>query len=200
MTILNLPENFPVHSFSFQLETNTRQSVSPFNRVTQTKELAGPRWKTKIKLITSKRDVVAETKAFLLKLRGGAGRFWFYDFAGKTAMGTASGLPVINGAGQTGRSLNTGGWTANETVLKAGDYFQLGSELKMVTDDVTSDGSGDAVVNFEPPVRTSPADGEALIVEQASCVMRLEDDNQVTWQVDEAGFYSMSFEAVEVFE
>lgn len=200
MSVFNLPSNFPVNSFTFQLETNTRQSVSPFNRATQTKELSGSRWKATFNLTAKKRDAMAATQAFILALKGGAGRFWAYDFAGTEPQGTGGGTPIIDGSSQTGRILNTKSWNANEIVLKAGDYIQVGDELKMITSDVTSDGTGLAVINFEPSLRKSHADGTSLITSNPSCIMRLIDDNQSTWKVDVAGFYTMSLKAIEVFE
>lgn len=41
-------------------------------------------------------------------------------------VGVATGTPVVSGAGQTGSTLNTSGWTASTTgILKAGDVFTI---------------------------------------------------------------------------
>jgi hypothetical protein len=81
---------------------------------------------------------------------------------GHTNRGDGGGTPLVAGASQTGASLNTDGWPATTTVLKAGDYFSVNGELKMVTADCVSDASGNATVEFAPILRSAPADNAAL--------------------------------------
>lgn len=84
------------------------------------------------------------------------------------SLGTLSGsTPVVNGAGQSGSSLITNGWANSTTVLKAGDIISVvamnsvnplsyrdTSSLRsfVVTQDVTSDGSGNATIPVNPPI------------------------------------------------
>lgn len=63
----------------------------------------------------------------------------------------------VKGAGQTGRSLTTGGWPQNDTVLSAGEFVTISDQLLQLTADVITDANGDATITFEPPIRTSPA-------------------------------------------
>lgn len=103
--------------------------------------------------------------------------------------GTATGTPLTNGAGQTGASLITDGWTASQaTILKEGDIFTLAGiysvnpmsgastgELQqfVATADVASDSGGNATIPISPAIVTSgayqtvtaaPGDGVALAV------------------------------------
>lgn len=114
-------------------------------------------------------------------------------------MGTGS--PQVNGGSQTGSSLTIDGATANVTGwLKAGDYFEVNGELKMLTADVNTNGSGQATLTFKPALRESPADNTAITVLNPACEMILADDQQTVWESDHDGIYeSITFIAVEVF-
>jgi hypothetical protein len=81
---------------------------------------------------------------------------------GHTNRGDGGGTPLVAGASQTGASLNTDGWPATTTVLRAGDFFSVNGELKMVIADCVSDASGNATVEFAPILRSAPADNAAL--------------------------------------
>ena len=97
------------------------------------------------------KDKAAVVLAFLLQLRGRRGTFKIGDQDRKTIQGVATGTIRVNGASQTGNQVALDGF-ANSTsnVFKAGDYIQIGSYLYMVTEDVTSNGSGEANVKIEP--------------------------------------------------
>ena len=107
----------------------------------------------------------------------------------KHTAGVASGTPLVNGAGQSGNSIVTDGWTASISgILKKGDIItfagvygvnpinkQSTGELKqfVVTADVNSDGAGNATVPISPAIITSgnyqnvtagPADNAAITV------------------------------------
>jgi len=101
-----------------------------------------------------------------------------------------------------GNTIYTSGWTPNITnVLKIGDYFQLGSELKMITSNINSDGSGNATLEFEPPMRSSSiANGSTIILSNASCLMILSDNQQTKWNSRDTIILSdFSFTCVEAF-
>lgn len=104
-------------------------------------------------------------------------------------VGPLGGTPAVNGAGQTGSSLVTDGWTAAAGArLKKGDVFTIAGvfavnpqsrlttgELQqfVVTADVSSDASGNATIQIWPAivatgamqtVTAAPADGALLTV------------------------------------
>lgn len=196
------PINMPSAGFRaarFGLKTNTGLFQSSLNRYVQRIERAGAIWQATFEYPPMKREDAAAVVAFLVKLSGVANTFYGYDPAATTPQGTGNGTPLVNGADQTGSALVTDGWDASETVLKAGDYFSVNDEFKMVTDDVTSDGSGNATINFKPQLRSSPADNAAMTVSAPKCIMALVDDDQAIWDVNEASFYGIQFMAREVF-
>lgn len=109
-------------------------------------------------------------------------------------VGPLGGVPLVNGANQTGASLVTDGWTAAAAArLNKGDVFTIANvygikpqtgtatggistgalQQFVVTDDVSSDGSGNATIPISPPivlagpfatVNSLPADNAALTV------------------------------------
>lgn len=86
-------------------------------------------------------------------------------------------------------------------ILKPGDYFQVGSELKMVVDYVfmTGGSTGTATIGFEPPLRKTALKGQKVTFTNPICIMRLVDDNQSGWGAQPAKLYNMAFDAVESF-
>ena len=133
---------------------------------------------------------------------GCRGLFLLGDPLGTTARGIATGTPLVKGASQTGNSLITDGWTASQTgILKAGDYFQLGSstssKLYKVLNDANSDGSGDATFDIWPNINTAVSDDTALTVASAKGLFRLAA-NEMRWDLQQAQKYGIAFSAIEV--
>lgn len=204
MTILSLPESPAFKTSKFGLKSNTVTFQSPLSGSVQTLEMPGARWTASYVLPPMKRSSAAAWQAFFVQLRGQAGRFYGYDPDARTPRGVATGAPLVNGSGQTGNTLAVDGWTPNVSgILKAGDYVAFdagvtGRELHMVVSDADSDGSGQANISIEPPIRISPADNAPLILSSASCVMMM-TISEIAWDANEMSVYGISFEAMEAF-
>ena len=183
MSTLTFPNIIPNDS-EFGLQSNTQSARSDI-------------W-TGVFTFTNKVDPDARIlRAFLTSLRGQAGRFYLSP-PGYRKAGIGTGTPQVKGAGQTGSSLLTDGWTPSQTgILLAGDYFQYEYELKMMTADANSDSGGNATLNFTPPIRVSPADNATIITTKPSCVMMLKNGNQSRWQAMPTPIYAMSIACEE---
>lgn len=109
--------------------------------------------------------------------------------------GSTPGIGTVDGAGQTGTSLNTNWDQTNTTVLDTGDYAQVGVQILKALEPVETDGSGDAVFNFEPAMRTVPADGQQILTENTEMVARLAEVF-VGWDTNsqKTGVFSFAFE------
>ena len=202
------PLAFPTQTGVARVEITATDVVSinqsPFTLSQQVVRHAGARWSAMIAIPPVKREDSEYWNAFLLRLRGQFGTFLLGDPNAATPRGSAAstaGTPVVNGASQTGNNLNIDGLPASATgYLKAGDYIQLGSastaRLYKVLEDVNSNASGEATLNLWPDLRSSPADGATVVVSNAKGLFRLES-NDATWSINNAGFYSISFSAVE---
>ena len=196
MSTLTFPNIIPNDS-EFGLQSNTQSARSELNGAVQTLGLPGDIW-TGVFTFTNKVDPDARIlRAFLTSLRGQAGRFYLSP-PGYRKAGIGTGTPQVKGAGQTGSSLLTDGWTPSQTgILLAGDYFQYEYELKMMTADANSDSGGNATLNFTPPIRVSPADNATIITTKPSCVMMLKNGNQSRWQAMPTPIYAMSIACEE---
>jgi len=91
----------------------------------------------------------------------------------------------------TGNSITTSGWDPSETdVLLPGDYIEIeGSELKIVTSSVSSDANGEAIINFDPPIRTSPSNLSSVVRTNCKATMLLDTDES-RWDTNNAGLLS----------
>lgn len=196
-----MPVNYPSirpESCEWGLVSNTQNTRSELNGAIQTLALPGDYWSgilTYNKLTPANARIM---KSFIASLRGQAGRFYLTPPEYFRA-GSGLGTPLIKGANQTGSAITTDGWSANQTgVLLAGDYVQIGAELKMVTADVNTDSGGNATINIVPPIRVSPADNSSVITDNPTCIMQLKDPNQARWQVQPTPIYAMSIAVQEV--
>lgn len=150
----------------------------PFTGMTRVYNYGGGIWQADVELAL--RDA-ADTDtgawlAFWLALAGPYGTFLWGDPSRKTALGTATGTPLVNGAGQLvgSTSLITDGWTINITnILRRGDYYALDNNLYQITEDVNSNGSGQATLTSWPPLRKTPADNAALDVTEPQGIFRV---------------------------
>lgn len=139
------------------LLTNTRVYISPLTGATTTAGRKGARWFTRMTFANLQDEQRREIQAHILRLGGQEHRSLLHDWSYQASNGAGTGANV-NGGGQSGSSLTVFpslGWARN------GDYFLVNGELKMVTND---NGGGAAnVVEFSPPLRSSPPDGAALL-------------------------------------
>ena len=202
------PLTFPTQTGVTSVEITATDVVSisesPFTFSQQVVRHAGARWSATITIPPVKRSDSEYWNAFLLRLRGQFGTFLLGDPNAATPRGSAAttaGTPVVNGASQTGNELAIDGLPASATgYLKAGDYIQLGSgstaRLYKVLEDVDTNASGEATLNLWPDLRSSPADDAAVVVSNAKGLFRMAT-NDATWTINNAGFYSISFAAVE---
>ena len=78
-------------------------------------------------------------------------------------------IPKVNGGSQTGSSIVADGYTASTLVHQAGDYINIGTDRKtyLVTDDVTSDSSGNATIPIYPPLYATPEDNASIRYDRA---------------------------------
>lgn len=203
---LSVPSGLKVRNSSFRLRRSVAVSESPFTFTQQVVKHQGERWEGEVTLKTMTRTEVADIQAFLAKLRGQRGTFLYGDpdYLALGPRGSFPGTPLVMGASQTGNSLTADGFTAGQTnVLRAGDYIQLdtggNSELYMVVDDVNSDTNGEATINIEPALRSSPADNEAIVATGAKGVFRLAE-NTAEWQADQNNHFQITIAFVEALD
>ena len=199
---LTLPTNKNIKSVDFRAINAVAYGASPFTFSGQAFAYAGQMWQADITLPAMKRSDAEQWVSWLISLRGQYGTFLLGDFVGGTARGVATGTPVVNGAGQSGGTLNVTGATVSTTGwLKAGDYIQLGSagssKLHKVLQDANSDASGNVSLDIWPHLRSSPSNSATVVVSNAKGIFRLAS-NETAWTVSDLLLYGITFGAVEV--
>lgn len=184
MPVLTWPADLLPSTVDFALRTNSRRLNSDLNNVGQTSELPGTYWMATLTFNRRQGAKARRLRGFLGSLHGPAGRFYLPVIDQATPEGSAQGVGLVSGAGQSGTSLVTSGWSPNQPgVLLSGEYFQVGNELKLLTGDAASNASGVATLQFTPPLRVSPANAAPIIVNSPACIMGLIDDEQTRWSL-----------------
>lgn len=77
VSVLKWPQELAPNAQTLHLQSNTTRFVSPFTRGMQTQEMPGGRFRLSFGLPPMRDTATRMARAFLAKLRGGAGRFYF---------------------------------------------------------------------------------------------------------------------------
>jgi hypothetical protein len=157
--------NVPIRSFRIDLNENKSITESVFTRRRQITSLSNgtsDRWEG---LLTTPILSQANVRLFMnfMVVTGLHGLFTIThpDYTGPASVESDG---FVNGASQKGSQLAVDGFTADTTILFEGEWFQIGNELKRMTADATTDGTGAVTLNFKPPIRVSPGDGDDVIL------------------------------------
>ncbi len=199
---INLPDTDSFREARMTARTIVGMSRSPFTGVQQVQKFQGQWWEFECALVPMNRDTAEDWISFLLSLNGQEGTFLLGDPLGSVPRGVATGTPLIYGASQTGRTLITDGWTASTAnILKAGDYFQLGSgsetRLHKVLTNATSNASGQATLDIFPEIKSAYADNTAISTSNAKGAFRL-TSNEMGFDLQQARKYGISFASTGV--
>lgn len=163
MATYNFPSITPT-SQTFELVTNTSKFQSPMSGAVQTVSRKGSFWRTTMTFANLTGSERAELQAFIAKMDGQTHRMRLEDY-GRVRNGAATSPQsvLVNGAGQTGSSIDLDGASASVTnFFKAGDYLSFNNELHMVTADASSNASGQLTVSIAPPIR-KPTDNDDAV-------------------------------------
>ena len=179
------------------MSSNVGMFASPFDRSTQTQEWAGEMWKIAITLPVMPRAQAAQWLGFFASLHGPLNGFLIGPTTMSAPLGVATGVPVVNGANNGGFTLSTRGWTPNvASILQMGDFIQIGNWLYMMASTENSDAAGIANFDIWPSLRETPGDGAPIIILNPKGTFRL-PSNEVPFDIDEAGIFTFSFNAIE---
>jgi len=196
MATVTFPSSPKPNGMSWRLIMPSQTNVSDWTGRRQTIASGRGWWECQLSLppIVGTTNVNA-WRSFIAKSRGRANDFQIPVDA--TAQSAASATPLVNGAGQTGRTLTTDGWPLSSTVLVAGQFVTINNQLLQLTENVTSSGSGVATLTFEPPIRTSPTDNAAIEYKNPYCLMYFVEEP--TLSVENGYVYSLSLNLRESF-
>ena len=198
---VNFPDSLCVNNIKVTPMNAVSRSMSKFTFVDKVFNFRGEAWGIEGSLPLLKREDAEKFVSLTLKLKGRYGTFLFpLPQTIASPRGSWGGTPVVDGGSQTGNTLTIRGLPINTTnVVREGDFINIGTgdnlRLYKVLDDASSDGSGETTLNIWPSLRSSPADGSAIVYQNVKVLLRMDDD--VPHQVDVTKRYILQFKAME---
>lgn len=196
MATITFPSSPAPQSMSWRLVQPAQQNVSAWTGARQVLASGRGWWECSLSLPPIVGDASVNTwRAFMALARGAANDFRVP--VSEVAQSSASATPLVNGASQTGRSINTDGWPASTTVLQAGQFVTINNQLLQLTANVTSNASGQATISFEPSIRVPTTDNAAIEFKNPYALMYFVEDP--SYSVEPGLVYSMSFNLRESF-
>jgi hypothetical protein len=195
---LSLPTTPGIKRVTLHQAVSVAVVQNPWTFATQVQKFAGQMWGADITLPSMTRDQAEAWLAWFVSLNGQEGTFLLTNPAAKLPRGSALGIPVVNGAGQSGASLSVRGWPASTSgLLLAGDHFSINNRLYKNLTDVASNGSGVASLDVWPALRTPIADGVALTTNSPLGTFRLSSNASPVFGSAEDLMYDFSFSCAE---
>lgn len=187
---LSTPTTIGIESIELRAVNAVATSQSPFTFKQQVVAHQGQRWEASVNIPSVRRDKAAAWKAMLTALKGQVGTFLLGDPDYDSPQGTVSSCVLSGSAGDpTATVVMTGS-------LLAGDYIQLGSGSSAKLHQVLVDQTGDGDLEIWPDLR-SDYTSASVVTSSPKGVFRL-SQNMSSWSIDNASFYGIAFEAIEV--
>lgn len=159
----------------WSLITPQRLGRSVLDGTVQAAPLGPPRWAFTVTAGVLRRAEGPLWEAFIFSLRGMKNRARVWDWRREAPLGPAPGTPVL-AAAASGTSCLIGGWTPSTFIMGRGSWLGINGELKQLTNDLTSNGSGQTTATFEPPMRaTAPSGTPVVLVKPTSLFVMTTD-------------------------
>ena len=167
----------------------------------QARQIDGQRFRLRLRFPIMTRTEFAPINAFVMKQRSQMESFQYVPPTIDDALGVASGVISVNGAIIAGVTSVAIDGMANSTsgVFKAGDYFRFTGQTKvyMVMADVSSNGSGQGTLTFEPPLRANVSDNAVLIYSNVDFTVGLTGDIQ-EFNISTENYFQYEVDLIEV--
>jgi hypothetical protein len=167
----------------------------------QARQIDGQRFRLRLRFPIMTRTEFAPINAFVMKQRSQMESFTYSPPTISSALGVASGIISVNGAILAGVTSVAIDGMANSTsgVFKAGDYFRFTGQTKvyMVMADVSSNGSGQGTLTFEPPLRANVSDNAVLIYSGVDFTVGLTGDIQ-EFNISTENYFQYEIDLIEV--
>lgn len=157
---------------------NSRSFTSTLSNAQQIAGYPGAYWQCTLTFGLLTRLQERELSAFLGRLDGMFGTFNLPAFT-RTRSDNIGALAVVTGNAQA-RNMLVSGATPGAPIFKMGDYITVAGEMFEVTDAVSSNASGQAVVPLNKRIRKTLTPGAAIEYRNPYSEMRMTSD---TWSM-----------------
>jgi len=163
-------------SMNFASEQKTLTSTTDSGKMFSV-QVDGQRFKFSASYPPMSRTDFAPVLAFIMKQRSQKETFQIALPDLKNAKGDVSGTVLVNGSHSAGDTTIT--VDAMTGTLKAGDLIKFSHDkVYMIVADVTADGSNEATLTIEPPLREALADNSSVTYDGIEFTVRLINDVQ----------------------
>ncbi len=163
-------------SMNFASEQKTLTSTTDSGKMFSV-QVDGQRFKFSASYPPMSRTDFAPVLAFIMKQRSQKETFQIALPDLKNAKGDVSGTVLVNGSHSAGDTTIT--VDAMTGTLKAGDLVKFAHDkVYMIVADVTADGSNEATLTIEPPLREALADNSSVTYDGIEFTVRLINDVQ----------------------
>ena len=171
------PTSPEFRSIRFKSEQKTKTSTTDSGKMFST-QVDGQRFKFSATYPPMSRSDFAPVLAFIMKQRSQKETFQISLPDLKNAKGNVSGSVLVKNAHTAGDTTIT--VDAMTGTLKAGDFVKFAGDTKvyMVVSDVTADGSNEATLTIEPPLRSAISDNASVTYDGVEFTVRLTNDLQ----------------------
>lgn len=186
------PQELVPSSCNIKLKSNTSTFTSPFSGATQTVAYPGSKWVMELTFTNKDQDEIDMLNVIIAQLNGRAGRILLWDFSkpGRAAMGT----PTIKEYTDSSVRISTKGWTPDTQVLKMGSWISINNRMTLVTKNVVSSATGEAIIEVAPPLIVRPTAGQTVeTLMPKSKFMLDEDENGGSREPGITGSFTLSF-------
>ena len=167
----------------------------------QARQIDSQKFRLRVKFPIMTRTEFSPIVAFIMKQRSQMESFTFTPPTISTTAGSASTTILVNGAISAGvTSVAIDGMSNSQSgVLKAGDYFRFTGQNKvyMCVADVSSNGSGQGTLTFEPPLRTAVADNAVIIYSNVDFTVGLTGDIQ-EFNIGTENYFQYEVDLIEI--
>jgi hypothetical protein len=167
----------------------------------QARQIDGQRFRLRLSFPIMTRTEFAPILAFIMKQRSQMESFTYTPPTVEDALGVASGVISVNGAISAGVTSVAIDGMANSTsgVFKAGDLFRFTGQNKvyMCVSDVSSNGSGQGTLTFEPPLRANVSDNAIIIYSNVDFTVGLTGDIQ-EFIIGTENYFQYEIDLIEV--
>lgn len=197
-TIQDFPAGICITDAVLRATHMVGEQVNPFTFGREVQVFPGARWEIELTFLPMERCQAQKLEAWLLSLRGKAGRFRMGDPFRSLPLGTALGAPLVTAAAAGAETFTSHGWASRQAqAMQAGDFIQLGNRLHMVLQDVATDATGNASLTVWPPLRENHAAATPIITRNARGVFAYADNGR-EFARDRLQYNTTTLRAVEV--
>ena len=191
MAHITLPTNIGYAGITLRAVQATVMSESPFTYAQQIVRHTGDRWEASVTIPSTQRDLAEPWVAFLLRCKGPVNTFNLGDPSGTSQRGNISGMTITGSSGDDSVTLG-----ATSGTIKAGDYFQIGTNANAKLYKALNDASNGQSLDIFPRLRAN-ASATSCDVTSPVGTFRLRG-GMTEWEINNAGFFGIQFDCVEV--